>query len=258
MRFPVWPGRAPGPCASASWAFVGAVGGAGATTLAIEAAHALAGRTRKDRSICLIDLNPADGAMAAYLGVAPQLKAEAPAIGDAVAVTGKIDLLAWPRDPEGFTRLGAEAALGLLDAAQAAYDLVLIDLPRHRHPWTLPALAACDEVLVISELTTPALRAARDLAQDLEIAVSGLHPRIVLNRMAARSSGAAPTMGQAEQVMQRKATAGISSDWEAAAAAANLGGAIARHQPKSRIVRDVAALVDRLTAEAEAAARRAA
>jgi pilus assembly protein CpaE len=50
--------------------------------------------------------------------------------------------------------------------------------------------------------------------------------------------------------LQRKADAGVSSDWEAAAASVNLGGPIAQHRPKSKIVKDVEALVDRLAAQA--------
>src|SRR5205814_10717195 len=56
------------------WAVVGAVGGAGATTVAIEIANALSTRTRRERGVCLIDLNLADGASAAYLGANPTMR----------------------------------------------------------------------------------------------------------------------------------------------------------------------------------------
>jgi pilus assembly protein CpaE len=61
--------------------------------------------------------------------------------------------------------------------------------------------------------------------------------------------GPAPSMAEAERALQRKADGGISSDWEAAAASANLGGPISEHRPKSKIVRDVAALIDGLLAD---------
>jgi pilus assembly protein CpaE len=56
-------------------------------------------------------------------------------------------------------------------------------------------------------------------------------------------------MAEAEKALQRKAEGGISSDWEAAAASANLGGPVAQHRPKSKIVRDVQTLVERLAAQ---------
>ena len=67
--------------------------------------------------------------------------------------------------------------------------------------------------------------------------------------------GPAPSLAEAERALQRKAEAGIASDWEAAAASVNLGGPIAQHRPKSKIVKDVQTLADRLANEP---ARRAA
>jgi pilus assembly protein CpaE len=255
------------------WAVTGAVGGAGATTIAVELASALAARSGKDKSVCLIDLNLADGAASAYLGAQPIMR-----LGDftgahermdaallqasfVTPVTKQLDLIASPRDPEAFDTVSREAVLRMLEVACECYEWVILDLPRHRRAWTLEALSGCDEVLVISELTVPALIAARSLADEIESALGGpSKPRIVLNRLASRMFGPAPSMSEAERALQRKADAGISSDWEAAAAAANLGGPIAQHRPKSKIVKDIGQLVDRLAAAAglPAAARRAA
>jgi pilus assembly protein CpaE len=158
--------------------------------------------------------------------------------------------MAGVRDPNAFDTIGREAVLRLLEVACECYDWVILDMPRHRRPWTLEALAGCDEVLVISELTVPALLAARAHSDEIEDGLgTGLRPRIVLNRLASRMFGPAPSMAEAEKALQRKAEAGISSDWEAAAASANLGGPIAQHRPKSKIVKDVQALVERLAAQ---------
>jgi pilus assembly protein CpaE len=243
---------------SRCWSVVGAVGGAGATTLAIEIASALAARTAKEHAVCLIDLHLADGATSAYLGAsaAMGLAEFGPAAErmDAALlaafttpVTKGLDLLACPRDPLAFDQISKEAVLRILEIACEAYDFVVIDMPRHRRAWTSEILAGSDEVLVVSELTVPALLAARALAGEIE---SGLAPgqrtRIVLNRLASRMFGPAPSTAEAERALERKAEAGISSDWEAAAASVNLGGPISQHRPKSKIVKDVGSLVDRL------------
>jgi pilus assembly protein CpaE len=240
------------------WAVSGAVGGAGATTLAIEIATALAARTRKDRSVCLIDLNLADGAAAAYLGAQACMRladfGQAAERMDAAMlqafvtpVSKELDLIAGVRDPNAFEAATRDAVLRMLEVACECYDWVILDMPRHRRPWTLEVLAGCDEVLVISELTVPALLAARSYADEIERDVaSGLKPSIVLNRLASRVFGPAPSMVEAERALQRKAEGGVSSDWEAAAASANLGGPIAQHRPKSKIVKDVQMLVERL------------
>ncbi len=246
---------------SRCWGVSGAVGGSGATTIAIEIAHALAARSGKDRAVCFVDLNLADGAAAAYLGAQPTARlADLGQAADRIdaamlnafitPVSKGLDLIAGVRDPTAFDAVSREAVLRMLEVACECYDWVILDLPRHRRSWTLEALAGCDEVLVISELTVPALLAARSYSDEIEDALgTGLRPRIVLNRLASRMFGPAPSMAEAEKALQRKAEAGVSSDWEAAAASANLGGPIAQHRPKSKIVKDVQTLVERLAAQ---------
>jgi pilus assembly protein CpaE len=250
------------------WAVVGAVGGSGATTVAIEIANALATRSNRNKSVCLVDLNVADGAAAAYLGANASMRlADLGEAADRVdasmlqafvtTISPKLDLLAGPRDPTAFDRTGREAVLRVLETACEIYDYVILDLPRHRRAWTLEVLGGCDEVLVISELTVPALLAARSLSDEIDRALGvGSKTKIVLNRLASRMFGPAPSMAEAEKALQRKAEAGISSDWEAAAASVNLGGPIATHRPKSKIVKDVEMLVGKLAGDAPAPAKK--
>jgi len=245
---------------SRCWTVTGAVGGAGATTIAIEIASALAVRLPGPRRVCLIDLNLADGAAAAYLGAPSSLMlAKASQAPDRIdpsvldsftsGAPGGFDLLSADRDPHAFDTTSSDAVLRILEVACQVYDAVVVDAPRHRRAWTLDVLSGSDEFLVVSELTVPALLAARSLATEIETELpDGPPPRVVLNRLAKRVFGPAPSMGEAEKALQRKAAGGITSDWEAAAASVNLGGPISQHRPKSRIVKDVGDLVDRLMA----------
>jgi pilus assembly protein CpaE len=263
------PSAAPAPTPHAvevarCWAVIGAVGGAGATTIAIEVANQLCARQSKEKSVCLIDLHLADGSAGAYLASSPTLRLpDLAAAADKLdasmlqafvtPVTKQLDLLAAPRDPAAFEAVTREAVLRMLEVACESYDWVILDMPRHRRAWTLEALGGCDEMLVISELTVPALLAARSLSDEIERDLgTGQKPKIVLNRLASRMFGPAPSMAEAERALQRKAEAGVSSDWEAAAASVNLGGPIATHRPKSKIVKDIQTMVDRLAAQAVA------
>jgi pilus assembly protein CpaE len=242
--------------AAQCWSVMGAVGGAGATTLAIEMAAALASRTLGDR-VALVDLNFADGASSAYLGAIANMhladaSAEPERIDAALLdafslrVGGGFDLFACPRDPNGFGKVSS-AVCRILDVACHVYDWVLVDAPRVRQPWSVDVLAGSDEVLVISELTVPALLAARALTQEIETELPNrVRPRIILNRLAGRVFGPAPSRGEAEKALGRKVDGAITSDWEAAACSANLGGPISHHRPRSKIVKDVAALVEGL------------
>jgi pilus assembly protein CpaE len=271
LAAPAAPAPNPGvPGRSRCWAVTGAVGGAGATTVAVELAGLLAARNGRDRGVCLVDLNLADGAAAAYLGVKGALPLGEIGAGAervdaglllafATQVGKRLDLLACPRDPSAFDYASREVVLRILELACETYDTVIVDVPRHRRPWTLEVLAGSDEVLVVSELTVPALLAARAYSDEVEAALpAGPKPRIVLNRTASRMFGPAPSLVEAERALQRKADAGIASDWEAAAASVNLGGPISQHRPKSKIVRDVEALVERLLADDTARAAKTA
>ncbi len=243
--------------ASQCWSILSAVGGAGGTTLSIELATTLAARTLGDR-VALVDLNLADGATSAYLGsVANMHLADASASPEridaalldafSVRVGGGFDLFACPRDPLAFSKVTPAAVLRLLEAACQVYDWLLLDLPRGRQPWTADVLAGSDQILVVSELTVPALLAARALSQEIENELPDrAHPRVILNRMASRMFGPAPSRGEAEKALGRKVDGVITSDWEAAACSANLGGPISQHRPRSKIVRDVAAIAEDL------------
>ena len=249
------------PQNSRCWSLMGAVGGAGATTLAIELAATLAKRATGPRQVALIDLNLADGATAAYLGATPNMRlAEAsgaserldPAILGAFAAQLEwgFDLFAAPRDPQAFNRTSCAGVCRLLDVACQMYGAVIVDLPRLRQPWSMDVLAGSDEVLVVSELTVPALLSARALVGEIEQELKGDRtPRLILNRLAGRKFGPAPSRAEAEKALGRKLDGAVTSDWEAAACSINLGGPVCEHRPRSKIVKDVAALVDHLSAQ---------
>jgi len=250
------PAAAAASANSRCWTIMGAVGGAGATTIAIEIACALAQRQRRDKRVALVDLNIADGAASAYLGATSNmLLSRASAAPDRIDAAlldvfsspapGNFDLLASARDPHAFENTSAEAVIRLLEVACQTYDFVIVDAPRHRHPWTLDVLSGSDEIVIVSELTVPALLAARSLATEIEAEVSGgAPPRMVLNRLAKRVLGPSPSIGEAEKALGRKTEGAVTSDWEAAAASVNLGGPISQHRPKSRIVKDISDIVD--------------
>jgi pilus assembly protein CpaE len=252
-------GGAPSRC----WTVMGAVGGCGATMLAAEIAAALQSREGGAHRVCLVDLNLVDGATAAYLGVTANMQlsqATAPERIDAAVLAAftsqageGIDVLAAPRDPAGFQTATAPMITRILDLACQTYDWVIVDLPRHRQAWTMDVIVGSDELLLVSELTVPALLATRASAAEIEAETDAPSPRIILNRIATRMFAAAPSLAEAERALGRKAAGGISSDWEAAAASVNLGGFVRRHRPRSKIVKDVDQLVERIISESSAA-----
>jgi pilus assembly protein CpaE len=247
------------PNGARCWSVMGTVGGCGTTTIAIEIAAALAAQKPSPR-VCLVDLNLADGAAAAYLGASANMalssaasaeRIDAALLSAFVSSTGDgFDLLAAPRNPDAFNTVPPDVVTRVLELACSNYDWVLVDLPRHRQPWTLDVVSGSDELVLVSELTVPALLAARAQAAEIEACATGAPPlRIVLNRLASRLLAAAPSLKEAQNALGRTAAGGISSDWEAATASVNLGGVIRRHRPRSKIVRDIDQLVRQLINE---------
>lgn len=247
------------PDASAQcWAFRGAVGGAGVTSIAIESAFELA-RRNPENKICLIDLNVSDGMVVPFLDGQAKLDLNAlyaaPERLDARLLQAwcwehedGVSVLAGKRDIDADLKATEPAILRLLDVACSVFDFVVVDMPRHRMSWSSAVMSAVDEVVIISELTVPSLHAAADTCRDIDPSREGRAPaRLVLNRMfAKRRFKAEFDLEQAERAIQRQIDATISSDWDAARTAVNLGQSIAKVKPKSLIVSDVAKLVQKL------------
>lgn len=254
-------GGSDGPANSVCWAFRGAVGGAGVSTLAIESSFALA-RIVGEGKVCLVDLNVADGMTASFLEAVPKLDlaalSNAPERLDARLLAAwcwqheeGVSIIAAPRNPEADALATEAAVLRLLDVACAAFPYVILDMPRHMMPWTKSVLAAVDQAVIISELTVPSLHAAADMCRDVDaLRKDGSKARLVLNRMFQKKQFRAGfPVDTAEKAIERKIDVTVTSDWDAARTAVNLGKPIATVKPKSALVMDVDTLVRKLAPE---------
>lgn len=249
------------PQAAACWVFRGAVGGAGVSTIAIECAFALA-RIVGPGKVCLVDLNFADGMVASFLETVPKLDLEslaaAPERLDSRLLAAwcsrheaGVSILCGPRNPEGDSLSTDAGVLRLLDVACSSFEYVLLDMPRHMLPWTKTVLAAADEVIVISELTVPSLHAAADMCRETDtLRADRRKARLILNRMfKKRNFRSGFPVDKAERAIERKIDATITSDWDSARMAVNVGKPIIDVKPKSDLVADVLGLVKSLLPE---------
>lgn len=241
--------------ANQCWVVTGAVGGAGATTLAIELACATAMRDAGN-SVCLVDLNLADGMVASYLEGEPRLDlmglAEAPDRLDATLLnaycwaheTG-VQLISAGRNPDVHDVISGDMILRLLDTVCSVYTHVIVDMPRDRRSWSKPILSGVDEVMVVSEFTVPSLHAAADMTREVDALRAEAGPsRLILNRM---SDGKREfSVQRASTAIDREIGAVIRSDWKSAREAVNLGMPVARVKPKSMLVKDVMTLLKQL------------
>lgn len=233
------------------WAFLGAVGGAGATTLALESAfHVMAETPHK--SVCLIDLNLANGMATSLLDGQAKLDlrtlCSAPERLDATLLRvyawtheKGVQLIAAPTNRLAESIANEQAVLGLLDVACSVYDHVILDMPRHRTEWTDPILGAVNEAVVVSELTVPSLHAGADLCRAIDGLREANSPaHLVLNRMFSKKSHRHSfPIDKAEHAVQRKIDHIVRSDWETARMAVNVGMPMSLVKPRSPAVKDM-------------------
>lgn len=237
------------------WVVSGAVGGAGATTLAIELACASA-TANPEHSVCLIDLNLADGMVAAYLEAENKLDlvglAEDPERLDPTLLTAYcaeheagVSLISAARNADIHEIISPDIILRLLDTVCSVFTHVIVDMPRGRRKWSKPILAGADEVMVVSEFTVPSLHAAADMTREVDLLRDQERPsRLILNRMS--DDKREFSVQRASKAIERDINTVIRSDWKSAREAVNLGMPVAQVKPKSVLVKDVKTLLKQL------------
>ena len=234
-------------------------GGVGATSLLTQLAILHSARELAyERQTCLIDLDIQFGDAAFQLGLRPKLS-----LGDLVEAGNRLDgdllratvtehnsglkVIAAPTDVMPLEALTSDQVLDIVGLAVREFSTVFVDLPSNWANWSLSVLAQSDLVLLVTELSIPALRQTRrqlDLirSQDLDgIAIkvianrceSGLFKKIKVSDVeTALGTGVSHTIADDEQVMR---------------AAIDQGIPIAEVKRKSAVGRDLEALEDGLT-----------
>lgn len=156
------------------FAFFSAVGGSGATTLAINALAAVADKGKPARA-CLVDLDFQSGRLADYLDVEPNLDlteiSTTPERLDAQLLdvmlsrhASGVSVIAAPASLSAFTTVSSEAIGRLLDLASAKFDNLVLDMPPVWMPWCKPVVGGVDRFFIVTDLSVAGLRMARRLA----------------------------------------------------------------------------------------------
>ncbi|MGE5103073.1 MAG: AAA family ATPase [Deltaproteobacteria bacterium] len=212
------------------FAFLGAKGGVGTTTLAVNTAAALA--HHKDGDVLMADMHLANGDAAVFLsGDAKYSVVDAlenvHRLDDAllrslVVKTGAgLDLLASSDRPL-VAGVDARRTRDLIEFAARRYRYVILDVPRSDMS-TLDALDPATSIVVIASQEVAALKSAARMADRLKQRY-GARVRVAVNRFDKKSE-----IGQAdiERVVGLPVTTLIPSDYRAAIEALNTGRPLA-------------------------------
>jgi pilus assembly protein CpaE len=192
-------GGTPVPAKSARlFAFVGARGGVGTTTLALATAWILAHEVKLRTA--LIDLDLHFGNLALNLDLEPgrglREALERPERTDNLLLASamvrdgdKLPILAAEEPLEDMLGFAPEAATPLLSALRHDYDCIVADVPRSLDAVARKVLAAADQVVVVTDLSLAAVRDSLRLVDLVRAFDAQGKPLIVANQVGAAHRG---------------------------------------------------------------------
>jgi pilus assembly protein CpaE len=196
------------------YTFLPAVGGAGVTTLALQTAMTLlSGGPGGKSSTCLVDLDFQHGACADYLDIEPRLN-----LGEIEPRPERLDrqllevmlshhpsglaVIAAPNKPAEMRSFDPDVVTRLLDMVSTHFDYVVFDMPRTWFSWTDSVLLGSNRLFIVSEMTVPGLRHAKQLVEAIrERLGDGPKPQVIINRFVQKMFSSGLRKGDIEQVL---------------------------------------------------------
>jgi pilus assembly protein CpaE len=208
-------------------AILGAKGGVGSTTVAVNLATAL--KQASGRSTLLVDLHLAHGDAAVFLGVEPRFSVldaienihrldETYMKGLVVPTRAGPDLLGSSSRPlQGAVETMRVRAL--IEFATTAYNYVVLDCPR-ADATMVEAIDAASMVVVVANQELATLRSASRIAKDMRLRCGTDRVKVAISRFDPHSD---ITVSDVEKVMGGPVKYVFPSDYRAAVAALNRG-----------------------------------
>jgi pilus assembly protein CpaE len=196
------------------YTFLPAVGGAGVTTLAVQTAMMLLNSGQRGKtSTCLVDLDFQHGACADYLDLEPRLN-----LGEIEGRPERLDrqllevmlshhssglaVVAAPNRPAEMRSFDPDVVTRLLDLVSAHFDFVVFDMPRTWFSWTDSVLLGSNKLFIVSEMTVPGLRHAKQLVEAIrERMTDGPQPQVIINRFEQKMFSSGLRKADIEQVL---------------------------------------------------------
>src|SRR4051794_23023716 len=196
------------------YTFLPAVGGAGVTTLAVQSAMLLLNSGQRGKtSTCLVDLDFQHGACADYLDLEPRLN-----LGEIEPRPERLDrqllevmlshhpsglaVIAAPNRPAEMRTFDPEMVTRLLDLVSTNFDYVIFDMPRTWFSWTDSVLLGSNKLFIVSEMTVPGLRHAKQLVEAIrERLGDGPNPQVIVNRFEQKLFSSGLRKSDIEQVL---------------------------------------------------------
>ncbi|HEU5018299.1 MAG TPA: response regulator receiver protein [Pseudolabrys sp.] len=253
--------QAPAPAGNSAeaqiYTFLPAVGGAGVTTLAVQAAMLLlnSGGGRVKRSTCLVDLDFQHGAVADYLDLEPRLNlAEIEPRPDRLDRqllevmlsyhASGLAVVAAPNRPAEMRSFDPDVVTRLLDLVSSHFEYVVFDMPRTWFSWTDSVLLGSNRLFIVSETTVPGMRHARQLLVAIKERLGdGTDPQVIVNRFQQRMFASGLRRGDLDAALGEAFVATIPNDYQLVREAIDRGVPLDEVKPGNKITAELKKLV---------------
>jgi pilus assembly protein CpaE len=269
LQKPISPGELARACARAArkpqasvkeeaqiFAFLPAVGGAGVTTLAVQAAMILlksTGRTKP--ATCLVDLDFQHGACADYLDIEPRLN-----INEIEPRPERLDrqllevmlsyhdsglaVIAAPNCPAEMRSFDPTVVTRLLDLVSANFDYVVFDMPRTWFGWTDNVLLGSNKLFIVGQPTVPGLRQTKQLVKAIrERLGDGVKPQVIINRFVQKLLAPGLRQSDIEKAIGETHLSFIPNDYALVREAIDRGVTLEDVKPGNRITMQLKSLI---------------
>jgi pilus assembly protein CpaE len=238
-------------------AFVPSGGGVGNGTLAIETLMQIKlNKQTRGRRVCLLDLDVQGSHVCDYLDIEPRLQIQEiihnPDRLDAQLFelfvsrheASGVEVLAAPRNRKIPVELHMAALDALFRMISTRYDLVLVDMPPTWSDWTGQIVSECDLAIIVGFNNVPGLRRIAETLQELKNG-ERTPPQIVvaLNRCESGLTGAIARRQHVKRALGSQPVVYVREDVTAANHSLDTGVPISIASPRSKIAKDVRALV---------------
>ncbi len=233
---------------------MGAKGGVGTTTVAVNLAVLQARRTGGKGA--LMDIRLPQGEVPLFLNME-----YAHTWADAVRELGRLDdvfleslverhesglsVLASPDENDDLDIITGESVQAILAHLRARYPVTVIDGGPYVDELALAALEMADEILFVTEMSLPSLASGRRLLDEIANLVPAAlgHTRLLLNRCL---EGGDLVREEAEVLLGRKVYSLIVDDYESAISALNQGRTLCDVYPRSPAAMGLMGLAERI------------
>lgn len=224
-----------------------AKGGLGNTTLAVNLAFALA-RLRSGSHVALVDMVVEGGDVRTFLDINPRYTLE-----DLAKKSDEVDrpsfksllhayadgvwVCAGPKTPDEGELLTGQRVSSIIRTLAPAFAFTVVDCEHSLTERTLSVLDLADEILLVTQLTVPAVRSLqRTLSLFERLSYPNRKLKVTVNRCGSKSD---LTLSDLRKVVSQPIVATISNDYLAMNNANTRGRPLHRVAPKSKATLDL-------------------